>query len=93
MAQGQRGPTMQIFTSQPPGNNRWAKKVWIAARFLIGAPPSSMTMIPTHTHFRGELTTTTKWIINHGTLTAPIEIDGPSGQVYDALLKMVRDEQ
>ena len=91
----QRGPTMKTFTSQPPGGNKWAKKVWIAARFLIGAPPSSMIMVPTQTWFRGDLTTTTKWIINHNdsTLPEPIEIDGPSGQVYDALLKMTRDEQ
>lgn len=86
---------MTTFTSQPPGMTKGAKRVWIAARFLIGGPPSSMTMIPTQTWFRGDLTTTTKWIIKHddSTLPEPIEIDGPSGQVYDALLKMVRDEQ
>jgi hypothetical protein len=84
---------MQTFTKKPRA--RHAKKVWIGARFLIGGPPSSMTMIPSRTRFRGGCTTTTKWIIKHGhpTLISPIEIDGPSGQVYDALLKMTRDEQ
>lgn len=85
------GPTMQTFTKKPRA--RHAKKVWIGARFLIGGPPSSMTMIPTRTLFRGDLTVTTKWIIESGLLPEPIEIDGPSGEVYDALLKMRRDEQ
>jgi len=90
----QEGPRITVFTSQPRGKyGKWSKKVWIAARMFIGGPPSSMTMIPAQRRFRGNLTKTTKWIIEHGSLSEPIEIDGPSGQVYEALLKMRRDEQ
>ena len=89
----QRGPSLTVFTSQPRKASKWSKKVWIAARLFIGAPPSKMTMVPTQRWFRDELTKTTKWIIEHDSLDEPIEIDGPSAQAYDALLKMKEDNR
>ena len=86
-----RGPVITKFIKRPSRTQK-AKWVWDGARALLDVPPVWMLMIPCRTRYKGETTTTTKWIIgrSEGESDA-IEFDGPARKVYDRLLEMRRD--